>query len=131
MDQPKKIYVVSSSEEWWPSNGEFGSREDAIDEGNAAYDPGTTFYTGIKGDPPIPEIDAQHLDMLFEEIDEELARPDEMDPWPDSTVEQRADLSRRMTAVLHAWMAEHNLQPKWWIVGDVQAHTVPAAVEAK
>ena len=46
--------------------------------------------------------------------------------WPQATAEQKADLTSSLKSCFHAWLQRHNLQPDFWVVDDVQIHTVNA-----
>lgn len=124
----ENLFYVSDDEEVWSVHEEFTSREDAIDWGMQEYEAGQLFWTGVKGTPPSPIIDADDLERLFENLTERMEPPEGADPWPDIPETDIAELAAQVTRLLHALLDKHKAWPSWFPIEKVQSHRVPTEV---
>lgn len=103
--------------------GEYGSRKAAIKAGLVEFG-GDPFFIGELQQPaPISRgIDARYLvEQCIETLEEDYCLDiPATDEWPDATPEQYKDLQDRLGAVLDAWVQDHQLSPRWFVVVNVE-----------
>lgn len=121
-------YCYSTNEEYF--NGDCASREEAVREcvaendlqiGDAVWTAKSVAFSPeshVNGDSIL-----EHLgEAAFEHAGEAA------EGWPpmapNALVE---DLERRVGIAIVGWLSEHNLHPKFWGVGAVEAHVVTAS----
>lgn len=120
----EQIYLVSDDEHYWAYSEEFASLEEAIAFGTEEFFGVTHFYTGTKGDTPVPTINLHDLEYLFEVKSEEYQTPNG-ECWPETSQQNISELAKSMTATLQAWLRRHDLMPKWYSVENIVKHTLP------
>lgn len=117
-------------QEWTISNdGErfqerYKSKEAAIAEGREAFEDG--FYVANvlsysadwfspDGDDIVETLAERAVDNVGGEFVED---------WPRATIDQVADLTARITKAVNEWAEEHDLQPTFFAVGNIE-HVPP------
>jgi len=119
-------YSYSFNEESY--TGQFDTREGAIKEAMATIDEGrTAFWTGSNREP---EFDLRALDgdLIIEGLQdsEDDLMIEQADGWPNATSAQVDDLTATLRAAFNQWVSRHELEPKFWLVENVQEHQVGA-----
>jgi len=108
-------------------HGEFATREAALEEAAAEYPEQEAFWTGLIVRPNVkawlPDVDHQ-IEAMQERAWEEAGEISETF-MEDVTKDQRKELQAEMDAVMLAWMARHNLEPRFWLVEQVEEHEMP------
>jgi len=111
---------TADREEGWDL-GDHETREAALDEARERH-PGETVYTGKKGPPDYPCIDADEvIDRLREAAGDQFG--DFTDEWMDkATEEQIEDLGKMLQATFDAWMGRYDHKPRWFSVVEIEKH---------
>ncbi len=127
-------WIASHSEECWTDSNEFDTREQAIAYAVSELAPGhevKRVYTGqieevsmrdladagVSAWSVIDSLSCWLHDNVGDEVDYELDVPDEAE----------ADLDKRLTETIHAWMLAHGIKPNCFRIEAVKSHDVPQA----
>lgn len=130
-------WIVSDNEEVWTCGEEFDTEEAAVAYAIAEYaedygvDPGRCVFVGqvsteetnaaaiaeyaVDADGVVEACEERFYDLLGDAIEVTIQ----------TTEEQRADLNKRLAAVVAAWLTEHSLVPQCFTMQKVTSHVVP------
>ena len=121
---PKPVkYCWSDDEQYF--DGEYETREEALEVGCDARNKEATIWTGVQAPARQPKFTRDDVDEIIERKQDQAIDQvgDAAEGWLASiTTEKLEELRVGFDKVFQAWLVKYELKPTWFEVIDVQEH---------
>lgn len=112
----KEVWLTSSNEEIWSNCEIYPDRQSAIEASKNNGDE----YIGRLSTPKFKVCVMDFIQGIQQFNEDQFIDVDSCHRWPNPTRKQENELSDLLAQVFSDWLARHKLEPRWFIVENIE-----------